>query len=133
MKSLVPSVLLHADVKVREGRFQRWLSLIAALSSALSGLEVSYEHYKGGYSRRVMYTPVILSAALAGAGVAGFANRKAAVTVLRGTSIVTLADSLLGFYFHVRGVDRKPGGSDARLRRHTAGDRRLGKHPTAAR
>jgi hypothetical protein len=109
MKSLVPAILL-ADVKVREGRFQRWLSLIAGLSSALSGLEVAYEHYKGSYSRRVMFTPVALSATLTGAGIAAFASRKAAVTLLRGTSTITLADSLLGFYFHVRGVARKPGG-----------------------
>src|ERR1700759_4889158 len=109
MTSLLPEILI-ADVKVREGRFQRWLSLIAGLSSALSGLEVAYEHYKGSYSRRIMYTPVILSALLTGAGVAGFASRKAAVTLLRGTSIITLADSLIGFYFHVRGVERKPGG-----------------------
>lgn len=96
--------------EVREGRFQRWLSLIAGLSSALSGLEVAYEHYKGGYSRRIMYTPVILSAALTGAGLAGFFSRRAAVTILRGTSAVTLADSVTGFYFHVMGVRRKPGG-----------------------
>jgi hypothetical protein len=108
--ALIPSILRRPDVKVREGRFQRWLSLIAGLSSALSGLEVAYEHYKGSYSRRVMYTPVILSAALTGAGVAGFLSRRAAVTVLRGTSIVTLADSLTGFYFHIRGIERKPGG-----------------------
>ncbi|MBV8357197.1 MAG: hypothetical protein JO189_04570, partial [Deltaproteobacteria bacterium] len=44
------------DTRVREGRFQRWLALIAGLSSALSGLEVGYLHYRGSYSRRVMYT-----------------------------------------------------------------------------
>ncbi len=107
---VIEAVLHGADVKVREGRFQRWLSLIAGLSSALSGLEVAYEHYKGSYSRRIMYTPVILSAALTGAGFAGFLSRKAATTLLRGTSIVTLADSLAGFYFHIMGVRRKPGG-----------------------
>lgn len=106
----VPALLRRSDTEIREGRFQRWLSLIAGLSSALSGLEVAYEHYKGSYSRRVMYTPVLLSAALTGAGIAAFGSRKAAVTLLRGTSVVTLADSVTGFYFHVRGVQRKPGG-----------------------
>jgi len=52
---------------VREGRFQRSLSLITAGAGILSGLEVSYEHYKGSYSRRVMYTPVMLSALLGAA------------------------------------------------------------------
>ena len=104
------SSLGRAEVEVREGRFQRWLSLIAGLSSVLSGLEVAYEHYRGGYSRRVMYTPVVLSGALMAGGVAGFFSRKAARTFLPAISAVTLADGIIGFYFHVRGIERKPGG-----------------------
>jgi hypothetical protein len=95
---------------IREGRFQRSLSLLTAFASLMSGLEVAYEHYRGSYSRRVMYTPVILSAALTGAGIGGFFNRWVARTVLRTVCALTLADSLIGFYFHVRGVQRKPGG-----------------------
>lgn len=98
------------NLDIREGRFQRWLALIAGLSSALSGVEVAYEHYKGSYSRRVMYSPVLLSGALAGAGVAGFFSKRAAQTVLPFVSIITLGDSVIGFYFHVRGIQRKPGG-----------------------
>jgi type IV secretory pathway VirB2 component (pilin) len=94
----------------REGRFQRWLALMAGASSVLSGLEVAYEHYRGGYSRRIMVTPVILSGALAIAGVAGFRNARAARTVLPIVSAITAADALVGFYFHIRGVARKPGG-----------------------
>ena len=119
--ALLPKSWRRADAAIREGRFQRWLSLIAGLSSALSGIEVAYEHYKGSYSRRVMYTPVILSAALTGAGVAGFFNRKAAVTILRGTSLVTLADSVTGFYFHIRGMERKPGRMAAADHEHRDG------------
>jgi cytochrome bd-type quinol oxidase subunit 2 len=95
---------------VREGRFQRSLSLITAGASVVSGLEVAYEHYRGSYSRRVMYTPVILSAMLGGAALAAVFSRKAARTLLRFTSVVTLADAGVGFYFHVRGIQRKPGG-----------------------
>ena len=95
---------------VREGRFQRSLALIAGFSSILSGLEVAYEHYRGSYSQRVMYTPVILSPTLFVAAVAGAANRKAARTVLPVVSAVAVADGLVGFAFHVRGVHRKPGG-----------------------
>jgi len=100
----------EADLDIREGRFQRWLSLMAGMSSVLAGLEVSYEHYRGSYSRRVMYTPVILSVTLAAGGIAGFFSKRAARTVLPVVSVVTLGDSLIGFYFHVRGVHRKPGG-----------------------
>lgn len=95
---------------VREGRFQRSLSMITAGASIVSGLEVAYEHYRGSYSRRVMYTPVILSAMLGGAALAAVFSRRAARTVLRFTSVVTLADAGVGFYFHVRGIQRKPGG-----------------------
>jgi type IV secretory pathway VirB2 component (pilin) len=112
-KSTDPPLLQDAEAigkAVREGRFQRWLSLMAGAASVLSGLEVAYEHYRGGYSRRIMVTPVILSGALAVAGVAGFRNAVAARTVLPVVSIVTGADALLGFYFHVRGIARKPGG-----------------------
>jgi len=95
---------------IREGQFQRSLSLLTAATSVISGLEVAYEHYRGSYSRRVMYTPVILSGLLAGAGFAGFFSRWAARTILRATSAVTLVDAAVGFYFHVRGIQRKPGG-----------------------
>src|SRR4051794_24919962 len=95
---------------VREGRFQRSLSLISAGSSILSGFEVAYEHYKGSYSRRVMYTPVILSALLGAAALAAVFSRRAAGTVLRMVSAVTLVDSGIGFCFHIRGIQRKPGG-----------------------
>ena len=102
--------LVDVDVHVREGRFQRGLSLMAGASSILAGLEVSYEHYKGSYGQKVMWTPVALSGAMTGAGIWGFFNTWAARVVLRWTSVVTLLDSLIGFFFHVRGIARKPGG-----------------------
>jgi len=98
------------DLDIREGRFQRWLALISAVSSALSGVEVAYEHYKGSYSRRVMYTPVILSGALVAGGLSGFFSKRASRTILPAISILTLGDCVVGFYFHVRGIHRKPGG-----------------------
>lgn len=55
------------DEHIKDGRFQRSLALVAGVSSFVSGLEVSYEHYKGSYSNPVMYTPVILSGVLTGA------------------------------------------------------------------
>jgi hypothetical protein len=95
--------------RIREGRFQRSLSLLTAGTSIASGLEVAYEHYRGSYSRRVMYTPVIMSILLAMAGTAGFFSGRAR-TILRWISALTLVDGAVGFYFHLRGVKRKPGG-----------------------
>lgn len=98
------------DEHIKDGRFQRSLALVTAVSSFVSGLEVSYEHYKGSYSNLIMYTPVILSGVLTGAAIAGFFSGKAARRILRWTSAITLADGIIGFGFHIRGIYRKPGG-----------------------
>ena len=95
---------------IREGKFQRSLSLITAFSSLLSGLEVTYEHYIGSYSQRIMYTPVFISIALFIAGVWGTFNRWVARVVLPIVSLITVIDGIIGFIFHVRGIQRKPGG-----------------------
>jgi hypothetical protein len=114
LRDLVPRGLTHEGLvmeqHIREGRFQRSLALVTAMSSLLSGLEVTYEHYRGSYNQQVMYTPVLLSAALAAAGVWSALNRRVAHTVLPLLSALTVIDGVVGFYFHVRGVARKPGG-----------------------
>ena len=99
-----------ADTDIREGRFQRALSLVAGLSSILSGLEVAYEHYRGSYGQKVMYWPVIISPVLMAAGVWGAFSKRAAQTVLPAVSGATFLICLTGFGFHVRGIARKPGG-----------------------
>jgi hypothetical protein len=95
---------------VREGRFQRSLALIAAFSSVLSGLEVAYQHYRGSYGNKLMYTPVALTPPLVLAGAAAAVSRRAARVALPVISLLTVADGLVGFGYHVRGIARKPGG-----------------------
>lgn len=112
-KTLPPALATEAiavDTHIREGRFQRCMALMAGTSSILAGLEVSYEHYRGSFGQKVMWTPVVLSGAMAVSGIWGFFNKWAARTILRWTSAATLLDSVVGFYFHLRGVARKPGG-----------------------
>jgi hypothetical protein len=106
MAAPVSTALEH----LRQGAFQRSLCLVVSATSVASGLEVGYEHYKGSYSNPVMYTPVALSGALAGAALLGVFSGTAARTILRWVSVVTLADGVIGFGFHVRGIARKPGG-----------------------
>lgn len=95
---------------VREGRFQRSLALIAGLSGLLGGLEVTTEHYQGSYGQRIMYSPLLISPVLFIAGVWGAFNRRIARTLLPLSSLALLADGLIGFVFHIRGIKRKPGG-----------------------
>jgi hypothetical protein len=112
-RTLPPALSNAADEvleHIRNGCFQRSLSLIVASTSVASGLEVAYEHYKGSYSNPIMYTPVVLSGALAGAALLGAMHTWSARVLLRGVSVVTLADGIVGFFFHVRGIARKPGG-----------------------
>jgi hypothetical protein len=114
LRDVIPRGLTHEglviDQHIREGRFQRSLSLIAAFSGLLAGLEVTYYHYRGSYGQRVMYTPVILSPLLVIAGIGGALSKRAARTVLPAVSALTILDGIAGFIFHVRGVQRKPGG-----------------------
>jgi hypothetical protein len=110
LRKALPQMLAGDEAHIREGRFQRSMALLAGASSVLAGLEVSYEHYRGSYGQKVMWTPVILSAAMTAAGISGFFSKQAARTLLRWTSAVTLLDGLAGFLFHVRGIARKPGG-----------------------
>lgn len=98
------------DHTIREGRFQRGLALIAGASALLGGVEVSYEHVQGSYSQRVMYSPVMISGMVAVAGVWGAFNSRIARTLLPISSAVLLADGVVGFLYHVRGIHRKPGG-----------------------
>jgi hypothetical protein len=98
------------DQDIREGKFQRSLAVIAAISSVFSGWEVASEHYRGSYSQRIMYSPLALSGALLVAGLGGAVNRKLARTIMPLVSLVTMLDGLIGFFFHIRGIKRKPGG-----------------------
>ncbi len=101
----------HAIVhRIREGQFQRSLAFVAGLSSAVAGLEVTYEHYRGSYSQKIMYTPVVLGSVLFVTGVTSAFNRRVARALLRPVSVIILADCIIGFGFHVRGIQRKPGG-----------------------
>lgn len=95
---------------IREGQFQRSLAFITAFSSIMGGLEVAYEHYRGSYSQRIMYTPVFLSALLGVVSFASIFSRKVARTVLPVTAAIMLVDGVVGFIFHIRGIARKPGG-----------------------
>jgi hypothetical protein len=74
------------------------------------GAEIYVNHYGGSFGNKWMWTPVVLSPVLAGAGVAGVVSERAARTVLPAVGSLYLADGLLGVYFHLRGAWRKPGG-----------------------
>ncbi len=88
----------------------RSLALLAGLTSGLSGLEVGYMHYRAGFGQRIMWTPVVMTQALQAAGIAAAIQPKLARTLLPAVSALTAADCAVGWFFHIRGIARKPGG-----------------------
>ena len=95
---------------VRRGRMQRTLAALTAVSALPLGLEIYFEHFRGSFGDKWMWTPVALSPVLSAAGAAGVRSERAARTVLPAVSALYCADGLIGVITHVRGVARKPGG-----------------------
>ncbi len=95
---------------LRRGRLQRTLAGATAVSAAGLGLEIYFEHFRGSFGDKWMWTPVALSPALGAAGVAGVCSQRAAETVLPVFSALYCLDGLIGVYTHIQGVRKRPGG-----------------------
>jgi hypothetical protein len=99
--------LLH---ELRHGRVQRTLAAATALSALPLGAEIYFEHFRGSFGDKWMWTPVALSPALSAAGAAAVSSERAARTVLPMVSALYCLDGLIGVYTHVQGVRKRPGG-----------------------
>jgi hypothetical protein len=99
-----------ARVELRTGRFQRTMALITGFSAVVSGFEAFIQHDRGAFADPLMWTPVALTPPTVAAAGAALVSERAARTVLPGLAAVTLADGLLGFGLHLRGIRRMPGG-----------------------
>lgn len=95
---------------LRHGRTQRLLAATTALSAPALGLEIYFEHLKGSFGDKWMWTPLVLTPPLTAAGIAGVASERAARSVLPFVSALYLLDGLVGVVTHVRGVRKRPGG-----------------------
>ncbi len=100
---------------VSRGRMQRTLAGVTAFSALPLGLEIYFEHFRGSFGDKWMWTPVVLSPALTAAGIAAVGSERAAKTWLPVLSALYCADGMVGVITHVRGVARKPGGFDEPL------------------
>src|SRR5436190_1020381 len=93
-----------AREEIREGRFQRTMAVLAAFAAIVSGFEAYAQHLRGAFRHWLMWTPVALTLpTVIAAGVALFSERVAR-TVLPVVSLVSIADGVIGFVFHVRGI-----------------------------
>ncbi len=110
MIQTIAQTAARAAKDIRHGRTQRKLSAAAALSALPMGVEIYTNHYGGSFGNKWMWTPVVLSPVLAGAGVGGVMSERVATTLLPAVSAIYVADGLAGVFFHLRGIARKPGG-----------------------
>jgi hypothetical protein len=96
--------------ELRRGRAQRTLAAATALSALPLGAEIYFEHFRGSFGDKWMWTPVVLSPALGAAGVAAVRSERAARTWLPAISALYCLDGMIGVYTHVQGVRKRPGG-----------------------
>jgi len=95
---------------IRRGRVQKLLAVTTALSAPALGAEIYFEHYKGSFGDKWMWTPLVLTPPLTAAGVAGAFSEKASRTVLPAVSALYFLDGLVGILTHFQGLRKRPGG-----------------------
>ena len=95
---------------LRRGRIQRALAAATAFSALPLGAEIYFEHFRGSFGDKWMWTPIALSPLLSVAGIAGVCSERAARTLLPVASALYCLDGLIGVYTHVQGVRKRPGG-----------------------
>jgi hypothetical protein len=95
---------------VAHGRFQRKMALVSAIFAILAGGEAYFEHLRGSFNRRLMWTPIWVTPPMVAAGVGAAFSQGIAEQVLPVTSAVAFLDGLLGFGLHLQGIRRMPGG-----------------------
>jgi hypothetical protein len=95
---------------LRRGRVQRTLAGATALSALPLGLEIYFEHYRGSFADKWMWTPIALTPLLSAAGLAGVRSERAATTILPAISALYCLDGVVGVYTHVQGIRKRPGG-----------------------
>jgi hypothetical protein len=95
---------------IRKGRVQRLLAATTAMSAPALGMEIYFEHYKGSFGDKWMWTPLVLTPPLTAAGLAGVVSEKAARTVLPAVSALYFLDGLAGLVTHLQGIRKRPGG-----------------------
>jgi len=82
---------------------------VRGVSALLSGFEAYYSHHKNNFRFAAQLSPIVLSPLLAAAAFASIKNRKIASTALPALSLAAMADAGVGFFYHLRGILRRPG------------------------
>lgn len=95
--------------RARRKTFRCGMALLAGYFCLFSSIEAYFEHRRGSYNQRWMWTPVLLGLPMVASAAGAVVGRRTTRPVLPWISGVMLLDGLLGFLLHLRGVQRKPG------------------------
>ena len=106
----VTHLIDKAFADVAHGRFERSLSGLTAVAALVTTSEIYIEHYKASFGNKMMWSPIVVTPPLVVAGIAGVFSKRWAKTALPVTAGIYTLNGVIGEYFHIRGVARKPGG-----------------------
>ncbi len=109
MRSLL-RVTEEARRQVGEGRLQRSMAALVAVSSLGNALESFISHRRGAFREWWMWTPIVVAPLTALVAAWAVFSRRAARLLLPLASGLLFVDGMLGFSLHWRGVRRMPGG-----------------------
>ncbi|HVC31950.1 MAG TPA: hypothetical protein VNL16_00400 [Chloroflexota bacterium] len=92
------------------GRLRRTFGVLAAFAALASGWEAYVQHLRGAYDDWLMWTPIALTPPMVLAGIGTIVSERLARAVLPWLSLLVLVDGIVGFFLHLKGVARLPGG-----------------------
>lgn len=92
------------------GSTRRLIAASAAVFAVLAGGEAYFEHLRGSFNQRLMWTPVWATVPMLAAAWGAAVSNDRARRLLPFISAAAFIDGVLGFGLHLRGVRRMPGG-----------------------
>jgi hypothetical protein len=103
----------EVDRRAATVRAARRMNRGSALLAASVLMDSAVEHYRGNFSNRAMYAPLIISALTLGMSVHGTVDRRPAMHRARhGVAVAAAATGLAGTGFHIWNVLKRPGRLD---------------------
>jgi hypothetical protein len=107
------AVSMQADNRAATVGAARRLNRGSALLSASVLMDSAVEHYRGGFTNRAMYTPLLVSALTLAISAHGTTDRRPDIHHIRhGVAVAAAATGLAGTGFHIWNVLKRPGRLD---------------------
>jgi hypothetical protein len=107
------AVRMRADNRTATVRAAQRLNRGSALLAASVLMDSAVEHYRGGFTNRAMYTPLLVSALTLAISAHGTTDRRPDIHHVRhGVAVAAAATGLAGTGFHFWNVLKRPGRLD---------------------